>query len=121
VCAALLGFARDARELTPLPIENRGFVPFARPPFGLLGAPTEPLAQEAADVVVVKANAEVTVDDVANASGGPERSGPAVRLRALQGQRFELAELRIGQLSRPMGIGERRKGVCSALAFCRQR
>jgi hypothetical protein len=92
VCAALLGFARDARELTPLPIENRGFVPFARPPFGLLGAPTEPLAQEAADVVVVKANAEVTVDDVANASGGPERSGP--QGRAVKGGRLPFTDRR---------------------------
>jgi hypothetical protein len=103
-----LGVTSDARKLLRLPVENGGLVPLAGTALRFLRRPSQPPPQEAPDMVVVVADAEVPKDDLANASGGPECIRPAVCLGALEQESFEALELDFGKSW--IGIGMRLGG-----------
>src|SRR6185312_6214446 len=59
VRAPFLRGSRDAWEVAALPVEDCLLVAFARPPFRFLRRPAEPVAQKAANVIVMKAQLEM--------------------------------------------------------------
>jgi hypothetical protein len=92
----------DARELGAFPTGDGFLISFAGAALGFLRRPAESLAEEAADMIVVKSNAEMVLDQLGDARRGPQGIGPAVRHRTLLQQGFQLAELLIGHLPGPM-------------------
>ena len=86
--SALLSGTGDARELLRLPVQDGGLIAFAGHAARFLRRPAEPLTQEAADVVVMVADAEVAVDDLGDALRGPQFIGPTMGGSALREQGF---------------------------------
>src|SRR5262249_7914019 len=101
---AVLGAADDAREGTLAPQPDAGFIALAGPPPGFLRRPAQAVAEKAADVVVVKGDAEMALDKVDDAGPGPQLVGPAVGLSTLAEQVLEIEMLFVRQTRRGAGV-----------------
>jgi hypothetical protein len=72
-------------------------VAFLRPPLRLLAGPAQLALEDLADVLRVEGDAEVPLDEVGDAGGGPQRGPPAVRLGPLQQQPLQSLAVRLAE------------------------
>src|SRR5205085_10333289 len=75
---ALPGVADDAWELIAAPALHLLIVALAGAPLRLLTGPAQAVAEDFADVLGVKRDLEVPLDQAGHAVGGPQVGGPPV-------------------------------------------
>jgi len=105
--------AGNSRETLPLPLFDLGLIAFAGVTTRLLRRPVQACAQKAADMIVMKRDAEKAADEFPDPGAGPQFRVPAVGFGALQEESFQAVLLVGGQARRrpAMGLGGQAVGL----------